>query len=676
MKKFSKYCIFLLILITIVSISSISATDISDYSSNDNTHAISTDSGDSSVNDVKNEESKPELADSSVSSGRDIPVSSNNLNEENDEEHSTSVNITTGNSSHLNEETEIGAKIIANNSQPIGGGTATITISKNGTDMHTETVNLDENDTVKFKWTPTSAGVYDVLIKFNEYINNGTKWMESNATNSYEVNVGTTTQITSVNSSAVYDPFDIIGDITASDGQLLNGSALITILKGDKNILQTDVIVKDGHIVYNWIPKEIGNYSIRLVYNRWVKDDIVYASSVANQSFEVIRNNNLKLTVNNVKMYYKDGTKLILKVLTQDGHAVNNLTVHVKINGKTYNVVTDGKGIGHLAITLNPNTYNVVTSIPDTHITAKSTFTVNNWKKSLVSLEPKSLTKYYKTANKFTITLKHNNVLIPNEIITVKIGKTTYRTKTNSKGVASLAVNLAPKTYTARTSINIAGITKSKNAKIVIKKWQKRYAKLTVKKLVKEYQDANKLQAKLTYKGEAIAGERVKLLFNKKVYIAKTNNKGIAYFRLFQKVGKYRAKVSANVTGVSLSAATTVTIEPAKVTLTRSDPVSWSGSIINGTIILIPNYKKGSTIYLTFSHNKKPMVFKTVTLCVDKDKDVKQMKKSEVKVTNKKGRVYLSTKGLKIGSHKLYVTFYSGDPNFYSLKWGVDFNLI
>ncbi len=675
MKNFSKYFIVFLILITIVSVSSISATDVSDQIAKDDTRAISTDNGDSRLNDEEIEEVKPEPSANNVPAGTNVPDSSNNVNDINNEEHSTHVNITTDNKTHVNEDAEIGAKIIANNSQPIGGGNATIIISQNDSVIHTETLNLGENDTVTFKWKPVSVGVYSVLIKFNEYIYNGTKWTESNATMNYEVNVGTTTAITSTSSSAIYDPFDIIGTITASNGQALNGSAIITILKGDKFILQTATIVTNGHVIYSWTPKEIGNYTIRMIYNRWVKDDVVYASSTGSQTFEVVANNNLNLTVEDITMYYKDGKKLILKVLTESGLPASNLTVHVKINGKTYNVVTDSNGTGSLALTLNPKTYNVVTSIPNTNITANSTYTVNNWKKSLVSLEPHSLTKYYKTANKFTVTLKHNNVLIPNEKISVKIGKTTYNTKTNSKGVASLTINLAPRTYTAKTMINIAGITKSKNAKITVKKWQKRYAKLTVKKIVKEYRDATKFQAKLTYKGDAIAGERVKLLINKKVYTAKTNNKGIAYFRLYQKVGSYKGVASAKVTGVPLKASATVKIEPAKVTLTRSNPISWSGSIINGTIILIPNYKQGSTIYLEFTHNKKPMVYKTVTVCVDKDKDVKHMKKSDVKVSNKKGRVYISTKGLKLGSHQLYVTFYSGDSNYYSLKWGVQINL-
>ncbi len=675
MKNFSKYFIVFLILITIVSVSSISATDVSDHYANDDTRAISTDNGDSRVNDVEIEEVESELPDNNVPAGTNIPDSSNNINDINDEEHSTSVNITTGNSSHVNEDTEIGAKIIANNSQPIGGGNATIIISQNDSVIHTETLNLGENDTVKFNWMPDTAGVYSVLIKFNEFINNGTKWTESNATMNYEVNVGTTTNITSTNSSAIYDSFDIIGSVTASDGQLLNGSVIINILKGDKVILDTNATLDNGQVLYKWIPKEIGNFTIKMIFNRYVKDDIVYESSEATQNFEVIANNNLNLTVEDISMYYKDGKKLILNVLTENGLPVSNLTVHVKINGKTYNVVTNHNGTGSLALTLNPKTYHVVSSIPGTNITTNSTYTVNNWKKSLVSLEPHSLTKYYKTANKFTVTLKHNNVLIPNEKITVKIGKSTYNIKTNSKGVASLTINLAPRTYSARTMINIAGITKSKNAKITVKKWQKRYAKLTVKKIVKEYRDATKFQAKLTYKGDVIAGERVKLLINKKVYTAKTNNKGIAYFRLYQKVGKYKAVASAKVTGVPLKASTTVKIEPAKVTLTRSNPVSWSGSIINGTIILIPNYKQGSTIYLEFTHNKKPMVYKTVTVCVDKDKDVKHMKKSDVKISSKKGRVYIKTKGLKIGSHHLYVTYYSGDNNYYSLKWALEFNI-
>ncbi len=672
MKNFSKYFLIFLFLITIVSISSISATDVSDDYAQDS-QTVGSVSGESITNVENDIVGDPDPA----SPASPDPAASGNENPTNDEvkELSTNVTITSDNSSVVDTEKEINAKVVASDNKSIEGGNATIIIKKGDDQIYSDTIDLDENGTARFKWTPTETGIFNVLINFNQLVVGNTTWNASNATMDIIARIGTSTAITSGSSSVVFNSTNITAIVAANNGQSLNGTAVLKITKGNVVFLEKTINVTGNNMEYTWTPTETGNYTIAIVYNQYKIDDVEYTSSSGQKKFEVLVNNNLNLTVDNVVMYYKDGTKLVVSVKTEDGRVINNLTVQVKINNKTYNLVTNTNGKASLALTLSPKSYEVVSTIPNTTVKTNSKVTVNNWKKSLTSLVPKKLTKAYKSANKFSVTLKHNNVVASGEKLTVKVGKKTYYIKTNAKGVASLAFNLKPGTYTAKVSMDTAGVKMTKSAKVKVTKWQKRYATLTVKKVVKEYQDATKLQAKLTYKGDAIAGEQVKLLIKNRIYKAKTNSKGIASFRLNQIVGSYRAVSSAKVAGVSLARASTVKINPARVTLTRSDPVSWSGSFINGTIVLYPNYKKGSNIYLTFSHNNKPMVFKTVTVCIDKDKTQKQLKSSDIKVTNKKGKVSISTKKLKLGRHMFYVTYYSGDKNYYSLKWSVDFNL-
>ncbi len=667
MNDFRKGFIIFLILIAMVSISAISAADnnIGSVSSN-------------YENNIVTDGEVPISEDTST--GNDYANSQEDPNSVGDPtETGTTVSFTTTNSSKLNEETEIGAQIVAADGQPIAGGNATITISKDQVEVHNDTIPIGPTGIVKFKWTPNTPGIYYVFVKYNGYNNTEKVWNVSSISMLYDVIVGTTTNITSGNSSMVFDPFNITATITAGNGKVLNGTAVFKIFNNkDKSIiLEKTIDITEGNFKYTWTPQQTGNYTYTLTFNKFVdENNTEYASSFAEQVFEVMVNNDLNLIVNNVTMYYGDGTKLVVQVLTRAGVPLNNITVNVKINGKNYKINTNAKGLAYLAVNLNPKTYEVVTTIPGTESETNSTLTVNKWKRSLTSLTVKNLVKAYKDSKRLNVVLKHNNVPIAGQTVYVKIAKKTYKIKTNSKGIATLAINFKPGVYTAKVSIKISDFSLTKNAKITVKKWQKKYAKLTTKKLVKDYHDANRLQAVLTYKGDPISNEIVYFTINKKKYYkAKTNSKGIASFKIYQNVGNYKGLVLSKVSGVTLSHTAKFSVQPARALLNRSAPVSWSGTIINGTIKLIPNYKKGSTIYFTFTYNNKPMVSKVVTVCLDKDKSTKQIKKSEIKVTNKKGVIAIPTKNFKLGSHMFYITFYSGDSNFYSLKWAMEFNL-
>ena len=196
----------------------------------------------------------------------------------------------------------------------------------------------------------------------------------------------------------------------------------------------------------------------------------IYDGSNDMQTLKVTKNTKPTLIVKNVNMYYIDGTKILAKVVSSDGKAEANLPVNFNIYGKNFKVKTNAKGIAGIPIKLKPNTYKVVTTIPGTTVKKASYIIVNKWKKSLTSLKAKDMVKVYHTPKRFYVSLKHNNVPAAGQIITIKASKYTWKIKTNENGIASLGIHFYPGVWNVKVSINIAGVSLTKNAKIIVKK--------------------------------------------------------------------------------------------------------------------------------------------------------------------------------------------------------------
>ncbi len=167
-------------------------------------------------------------------------------------------------------------------------------------------------------------------------------------------------------------------------------------------------------------------------------------------------------------------------------------------------------------------------------------------KKSVISAS--TLTKVYGNNKKLTVTLiDDKGKAISNVYLSVKLNGKTFKIKTNSKGRASLAVKLAPKTYKA--TVTFAGNTKyykaSRNVKVVIKKATPKIVakKKTFKKALKTKKYTIVLKDNL---GKAIKNAKVSIKVGKKTYTAKTNNKGKATFKIkkLTKKGTYKATVT------------------------------------------------------------------------------------------------------------------------------------
>lgn len=564
MKKMNKFLIVFIVLMTIVSISAISAAD-------NDIQTVESDCGDSLVSDGETPSQaspavidEPDATDAVPTASEDtdntekptIGPEQGNVGETN---NPTTIDITSNNTSKVGDKVRVSVIITDEKGVGVtGGNTTLLIIDANQNIVKNETKAYTYGGIYFGPWYPNKAGIYTVSIKYAGYP--VTELEPSEANQTFTVTSGdstpTTTTITSGSSSKVGEQTTITATVFADKTAVSLGNVTLTISKDGKTVYTDTKTLSSTGLSFDWTPTAVGTYNVLVNYNGFNSGNVNYAPSQASQTYKVTGDSTYQLIVKNVNMYYADGTKLVVKVLNDAGKPVKNVAVHVKINGKTHKLLTNNKGLADLALNLNPKKYTVVSTIPDTDVKTKSTYTVNKWKKSLTSFTVQSMAKAFKTAKPFRVLLKHNNVPAAGQTINVQVGPRTFKIKTNSKGIASLAVCAKPGIYTAKVSMNVAGVKLTKVANIIVTNWKKQYARLKVSKVEDVLQNGSTqvigFKAHLTYDGENIAQQPIFFILNNKIYESITNNNGLAYCKLHQKSGTYNGYALTKVTTVTL----------------------------------------------------------------------------------------------------------------------------
>ena len=208
--------------------------------------------------------------------------------------------------------------------------------------------------------------------------------------------------------------------------------------------------------------------------------------------------------------------------------------VTIKINGKNYYaMIHDGKACLKVKFDKGGD-YTLSAQYKNNKFTSNVVEYDFKVKKVKSSITAKSVSKIYGGNEKSVITLKDNNGKpIPNTAVTFNIGGKTTTIKTNSKGEATMALSMAPKTYTATVKYNgndkyLSSTTK---VKVVVKKATPRIvaSKKTFKVAAKTKKYTIVMKDNL---GKAMKNTYVKITVNGKTYSAKTNSKGQATFNL------------------------------------------------------------------------------------------------------------------------------------------------
>ena len=321
----------------------------------------------------------------------------------------------------------------------------------------------------------------------------------------------------------------------------------------------------------------------------------------------------------------------VVKV-TLPSDAGGNLTLTV--NGKDY-VFKVSNGVGNIVIpNLSNGKYNYTIKYSGdskySSISRSGVLTVNNTgangsSATNFALSSSNITKYYGGAEKYTVTLTKNKNPLAGEKVQVTINNKTSTATTNSKGQASIDLNLTPGTY------DVVSSYKSVSAK----------SKVTVKSTVSASNSAgtylnSKVSATfLDTAGKALANTKVSFKVGSKTYTATTNSNGVATASVDLDVGNYTATAINPKNNEQKNFK--LNISKAKSTMTLS--ATSNNDVVTLTASLSPSTASGNVIFYIG------------------DKDY------SVKISSAKASKTIS--GLNIGNYTA-VAFYDGDKNLNS----------
>ena len=210
------------------------------------------------------------------------------------------------------------------------------------------------------------------------------------------------------------------------------------------------------------------------------------------------------------------------KFIDSEGNPLANTSVVMSVNGKNITKTTDANGIAKLTkseIGSKAGTYTITAYNLATNETAVYNVTIIN---RLTG--NKNINMYYFDGTKYSVNVYGDDgkLVGKNQIVVVKIGKKTYKVKTDAKGKATLKI---PNTFTPG-KYTITATYKDQTVKNTLKVKQN----LKTKKTVKVKKSAKKLVLKATLKNDkkAVKKQKITFKFKGKTYKAKTDKKGIA----------------------------------------------------------------------------------------------------------------------------------------------------
>ena len=226
-----------------------------------------------------------------------------------------------------------------------------------------------------------------------------------------------------------------------------------------------------------------------------------------------------KIIASNMVRGYNSGVDYQFKVVDINGNPIANKKVKIKIKNKSYTIKTNSKGVAKLNVKLSVGSYKVIIINPDTGKTVTKTLKIV---KRLSG--NKNIAKYYNSNFKYKFKgIGNNGKAVGKGVkIKVKIGKKTYKLKTDKKGIITIKLTkkFTPKKYTIKATYKGYSIKNTIKVKQVISSKKV----VTVKKSAKQFV----LKAKLKQGKKVLKKKTVTFKFKGKKYKAKTNKKGIA----------------------------------------------------------------------------------------------------------------------------------------------------
>ena len=344
--------------------------------------------------------------------------------------------------------------------------------------------------------------------------------------------------------------------------------------------------------------------------------------------------NQTELTSPTDDIYYKGSYEVVLKD-SNTNNTIANRDVNFVINNVNYTATTDSNGVASVNLTLNPGKYSLIAYFAGDGTYANSN-NITSTLEILSTIKANDITKYYLGSTQYSATFfDSNGNVLANRDVTITVNGKSYTKKTNSKGVASLAINLKPGTYKVVATDPITGYKLTTTFKIL-----STISAANVKKVIV---DNKKFTAKfLKNNGKALAKKYIKFKLNGKAYKVKTDANGKASLSLKSlKKGTYKI-VCYNTDGLTK----TYTIKVYKKVSTK---------LTTNFYTFLKSDSKKIKVTLTNGLGYAPTSGKIIKIKING--------KTYTKKTNSNGVVYLKLPSLKKGAYKVNYKF-GGTSNY------------
>ena len=310
-----------------------------------------------------------------------------------------------------------------------------------------------------------------------------------------------------------HDSTRFVATLTDKQGNPIGGAAIEITINGRS---------------YDKITDEKGSVSLGLNLDSGIYSVVVKFKGLLNYT-PITKHANVTIepTVKGldvVKMF-RNNTQYYAIFTDSQGNFLKNKNIQFNINGVFYTRTTNDKGIAMMNINLNPGKYVITSKNLVTGEQSGNNITV----KSLIV--QKDLTKHYLNASKFQTTIYNKDgSLAVNKEVTFNINGVLYTRKTDSKGAASLAINLRPGEYIITTMFD--GLSIGNKVKVL--------PTLVTHDLNMKYMDGSRFTAQtLDGQGKPLANQNVSFNVNGVFYHRITDNKCIAKLNIRLMAGEY-----------------------------------------------------------------------------------------------------------------------------------------
>ncbi len=325
--------------------------------------------------------------------------------------------------------------------------------------------------------------------------------------------------------------------LKSKSGVLISGKK-VTFTYNNKEVTTTTNANGKATITIPVLSK--GTYSIRYAFD---EDIFYYGSSASGKLY--VKDSTTKLTGSDLKMKYSDGSKFSVTLKNSNNKALANKNVKLTLNGKTYTVKTNTKGVAYLNVgALKPATYTVkyvYSSVGLKDYSYGSNKIVIS--KQTAKIAAGDLVMKYNDGSVYKVTVKDKSGnLLKNTTVKFTISGKTYTKTTDSKGVAKLNIGLAIGYYSIKTTISSTNYQANAVSKHILVNG----TKFSASELYVIPGNNVTYSVKLVDgKSNPIKNTNVKFTVNGKTYTKSTNSNGVAKVALgVLSYGDYTIKFS------------------------------------------------------------------------------------------------------------------------------------